>query len=59
MKENIHSDKKQVELEKCVVCGKETKIPKDRHIYERRYYVEGCGQLCELCYHDIYKNFKN
>lgn len=41
MKENIHSDKKQVELEKCVVCGKETKIPKDRHIYERRYYVEG------------------
>ena len=43
-----------METDKCVVCGKDTKVPKDLPIDYRQYYVEGAGQLCKECYERIY-----
>lgn len=40
---------KKKEKETCVVCKKETQVPKDQHIDYRLYYVEGVGQLCHKC----------
>ena len=37
-------------LEKCVICGKETDVPFDKPINERTGYIEGLGQLCLNCY---------
>lgn len=39
----------KVEMEKCVMCGVETNIPRDLHIDLRHGYVEGAGQLCTKC----------
>lgn len=41
------------ETEKCVLCGKDTDIPLNRNISWRKYYIRGCGQLCEKCYYDL------
>ena len=38
------------EFELCVVCNKETKVPRELHIDFRNHYVEGAGQLCFECY---------
>lgn len=38
------------EIEKCVCCGKETQYTFGIPIQERRFYIPGCGQLCEQCY---------
>jgi len=40
---------KEVEMENCVLCDKETKVPKNLHIDLRKNYVEGVGQLCDDC----------
>lgn len=40
----------KVEMDKCVICGKDTIYPKDLHIDYRLYYIEGAGQLCVDCY---------
>ena len=45
---------KEKEKECCVVCDKETEYTKDTHIDQRKYYVEGAGQLCKECYASIY-----
>ena len=42
------------EYDKCVVCDKETEYPVNQHIDMRRFYIEGAGQLCGVCYGDIY-----
>ena len=42
--------------ELCVICDAATKEREDQHIDSRNYYVEGCGQLCEKCYIEIYSN---
>ena len=44
----------QGEKDKCVLCEKETPYTKSTHIYDRAYYVEGCGQLCEGCWSATY-----
>jgi len=49
-----HTQKKQLEIEKCIVCGKATTYTKDTPISERAGYVEGGGQLCQDCYKDLY-----
>lgn len=44
-------------VEKCVRCEKETKIPKNLHIYDPGRlgcYVETSGQLCPKCFHEVY-----
>ncbi len=48
------TDEQYCYLEKCVVCGKETKYSYDVPINERNYYSEGAGQLCEKCYIKLY-----
>jgi len=45
----------QVEIEKCVVCGKETGVPVNTHIDMRKTYVEGVGDMCAGCFIDVYK----
>ena len=42
--------------ELCVSCGEETPYLLSENIYNRNYYVEGAGQLCETCYNKIYSN---
>ena len=37
------------EMEKCILCGKKTNVPKNLHIDFRDFYVEGAGQLCYEC----------
>ena len=44
------------ETEKCLVCGKETGVPKDTNVDDRQYYVVGAGQLCKECYKSLYPN---
>lgn len=39
--------------ELCVYCGRATGIPKALPIDLRKYYIYGCGQLCENCYKKI------
>jgi len=40
--------------DKCVYCGKETQYEKETPIQQRKYYIEGAGQLCPLCFIEIY-----
>lgn len=44
----------KVEKDCCVICGRPTEYLKSQNIYERNYYVEGAGQLCDKCYSEIY-----
>jgi hypothetical protein len=34
----------------CIICKQKTTYRKNTHINARRFYVEGCGQLCGSCY---------
>jgi len=38
----------------CVSCSCLTEYKVSDHIDNRRHYIEGSGQLCELCYKKIY-----
>ena len=40
--------------ELCIRCNKPTPYHSNTPITLRRYYVEGSGQLCPLCYHELY-----
>jgi len=42
-------------IEKCVSCGEDTPYTFNENIYNRNWYVEGAGQLCESCYNKIYQ----
>jgi len=42
-------------IEKCVSCGEDTPYTFSENIYNRNWYVEGAGQLCETCYNRIYQ----
>jgi hypothetical protein len=46
---------KKNEKDICVICNIETQYNKDFNINTRDYYIEGCGQLCQECYKNIYK----
>ena len=43
-----------MEKELCIRCGKETPYDINTPITVRRYFVEGAGQLCPLCYQKLY-----
>lgn len=47
------------EREVCVLCRGDTGYRKTTPIAQRLYYVEGCGQLCEDCYAEIYLTSKS
>jgi NMD protein affecting ribosome stability and mRNA decay len=40
--------------EKCTRCGRETEYEVSAPVTERRYYIEGSGQLCEKCFYELY-----
>lgn len=40
--------------ETCVCCYKKIKIFKNEEIEFRPFYIEGAGQLCYDCYHELY-----
>jgi len=40
--------------ERCVCCHRRGGILKDTDIEFRPFYVEGAGQLCYGCYHELY-----
>ena len=42
------------EKELCIRCNKLTPYHPNTPITLRRYYVEGSGQLCPLCYQELY-----
>ena len=44
----------QSKKDKCVMCGGKTPYDKDTHIDNRKYYIEGAGQMCEGCHTRIY-----
>ena len=50
-----HSDK-TIEYEHCVLCGKETNVPKEQYIGLRKNYVAGAGQMCEECFAQVYSS---
>lgn len=45
-----------VSYDRRVSCKVRTKYPTATPIYERRFYIEGAGQLCETCFHRIYED---
>ena len=42
------------QIELCIRCNKPTPYHPNTPITLRRYYVEGSGQLCHLCYQELY-----
>ena len=42
------------ETERCDCCGCDTGIPKDTPISNRKYYIQGSGQLFNKCYTKLY-----
>ena len=53
---HMEEETKKPEMEKCVLCGKETQYPRHMHIDFRENYVEGVGQLCTECANKIYND---
>ena len=43
----------RIKFDSCVCCGKTTEYPSDMPIAQRKYYVQGSGQLCEMCFDEI------
>ena len=41
------------EMERCVICGKQTNVPKNLHILFRDCYIPSLGQLCRKCWNQI------
>jgi hypothetical protein len=46
------------DYERCILCENLTDIRKDKDINERLFYIEGLGQLCEICYKELYEKDK-
>lgn len=44
-----YTDEDGIEKEICVLCGAKTKVPTNKHIDLRAFYIEGSGQLCYDC----------
>ncbi len=40
--------------DRCVCCGKDSGVPHETPIVDRKYYVQGSGQLCGECYIELY-----
>lgn len=48
------SEKKPNKHDKCVTCGEVTEYAEMDHILVRDFYVEGAGQLCQVCFDAFY-----
>ncbi len=49
--DNVEKTTPKAEI--CILCGIDTKIDYDTPIERRRYYINGCGQLCRDCYNKL------
>lgn len=38
-------------MENCVLCGAKTSVPQRLPVQLRKFFVHGCGQLCQPCYY--------
>lgn len=45
--------------ETCVLCGRLAEEEKEQPVSERKYYIEGAGQLCRKCYQETYVPRRN
>lgn len=54
---DVKKDRKH-EYEECVCCHRKLSISKNEEIEFRPFYIEGAGQLCYDCYHELYKDNK-
>lgn len=43
----------KLKYDKCYKCKKKTEYPTTKSIYSRECYIEGLGQFCKKCYHEI------
>ena len=51
-----------VEIEKhdiCVICGELTEYAEMDRATARNFYVEGSGQLCQVCFDNCYEKKEN
>lgn len=44
-----YKDSDGVIKEICIMCGAKTKVPFNKHVDDRQYYIYGSGQLCDDC----------
>jgi 5-methylcytosine-specific restriction endonuclease McrA len=44
--------KKPNKHDKCVMCGELTEYAEMDHINARRFYIDGRGHLCQVCFDD-------
>lgn len=42
--------------EPCALCQQATNTDKDTPSYLRVNFIDGAGQLCEICYEEVAKN---
>ena len=47
-----------METEKCISCNADVPVLITEHIDNRKYYIEGAGQLCERCWLEMYDEYK-
>lgn len=55
MEKERNKKETKIRYETCVCCQKKLDILVDTEIDFRPFYVEGAGQLCYDCYHQLYK----
>lgn len=53
-KKMVYEETGKSEYEQCILCKKKTTDLKQENITERKYYIEGAGQLCKTCYFKTY-----
>ena len=46
---------REEDRERCVLCWHLTNVPQNTPISQRKYYVQGQGQLCAKCYYELCK----
>ena len=49
-----NNGKKKEGYELCVCCNKKVNIFRSEEIESRPFYIEGAGQLCFDCFHELY-----
>ncbi|MBQ6702167.1 MAG: hypothetical protein IJN17_04355 [Clostridia bacterium] len=54
----MNNGTKTEKFERCVICGALTDISVDTPIDLRRFYVEGCGQVCVKCHQKLQRMAK-
>ena len=54
MKKRFFFDRKEKNLQRCVLCGAVTDVPVQMPVSERKCYIPGVGQLCRDCCRELY-----